>query len=257
MAKANKHLTEELYEMTIGKILVTDLETGLEMYSGSLKSMSVSKSASTTKIRAGEDNVQWMELIGDSEISIEVVDIQAKRDWLALKLGGTLEEQSVEIEAFPKNYKITDSSSSKVITLDHTPVSGQTITVYNKKTNTAIESSKVSLSEKTLTITDSGVNVGDVVYVGSYKHTVEVEAIKIPTASASRDVAITISNPVANAQQKVVYDKVYKFYRANMGTDFTDEATSEKSEGAVSTTFTVLKHTDYEDLGFLAYVPRG
>lgn len=257
MAKANKHLTEELYEMTIGKILVTDLETGLEMYSGSLKSMSVSKSASTTKIRAGEDNVQWMELIGDSEINIEVVDIQAKRDWLALKLGGTLEEQSVEIEAFPKNYKITGSGSSKTITLDHTPVSGQTITVYNKKTNTAIDSSKVSLSEKTLTITETGLNVGDVVYVGSYKYSVEVEAIKIPTVGASRDVAITISNPVANAQQKVVYDKVYKFYRANMGTDFTDEATSEKSEGAVSTTFTVLKHTDYEDLGFLAYVPRG
>lgn len=257
MAKANKHLTEELYEMTIGKILVTDLETGLEMYSGSLKSMSVSKSASTTKIRAGEDNVQWMELIGDSEINIEVVDIQAKRDWLALKLGGTLEQQSVEIEAFPKNYKITNSSSSKTITLDHTPVSGQTITVYNKKTNTAIESSKVSLSGSTLTITDTAVNAGDVVYVGSYKYSVEVEAIKIPTVGASRDVAITISNPVANAQQKVVYDKVYKFYRANMGTDFTDEATSEKSEGAVSTTFSVLKHTDYEDLGFLAYVPRG
>ena len=51
MAKANKFLTEELYDMTIGEILVTDLESGLEMFSGSLKSTNVNKTATKTPVR--------------------------------------------------------------------------------------------------------------------------------------------------------------------------------------------------------------
>ena len=172
MAKANTHLTEELYEMTIGEILVTDLETGIEMYSGSLKSSNVNKTASTTKIRAGRDNVQWMELVGDSEITIEVVDIQAKRDWMALKLGGQLTEQEITVEAFPKNYKV---GASGKITLDHTPVAGQKVAVYNKKTNEPVE---VQLSGNSLTATGGSIEEGDVVFVGSYKYVVTADAIK-------------------------------------------------------------------------------
>ena len=134
MAKANKFLAEELYDMTIGEILVTDLETGMEMFSGSLKSTNVNKTATKTPVRAGRDNTQWLEIVGDSEITVEVTDIQAKRDWLALKLGGTLQSDTVELEAFPKNYKVGGDSGSKEITLSPTPISGQKPIVYNKKT---------------------------------------------------------------------------------------------------------------------------
>lgn len=251
MAKANKFLTEELYDMTIGEILVTDLETGMEMFSGSLKSTNVNKTATKTPVRAGRDNTQWLEIVGDSEITVEVTDIQAKRDWLALKLGGTLQSDTVELEAFPKNYKVGGDSGSKEITLSPTPISGQKPIVYNKKTGEVIEA---SLSGSKLTVTGSA-EVGDTVLVGSYKYSVEAEKVDIPASSNGRDVAITITRPQANAAQKVVCEKVWKFYRASFSTDFADEATAEKSEGAISTSFTVLKHTDHENLGFLAYVP--
>lgn len=247
MATANKFLTEELYDMTIGEILVTDLETGLEMFSGSLKSTNVNKTATKTTVRAGRDNTQFLEIIGDSEITIEVTDIQAKRDWLALKLGGTLETTDVELEAFPKNYKV---GAGKTITLEYTPV-GEKPVVYNKKTGVAIEAS-ISGAELTLT---GEVEAGETVLVGSYKYTVEAEKVDIPASSTGRDVAITITRPQANAAQKVVCEKVWKFYRASFSTDFVDEATSEKSESAIATSFTVLKHTDHDTLGFLAYVP--
>lgn len=247
MAKANKFLTEELYDMTIGEILVTDLETGLEMFSGSLKSTNVNKTATKTPVRAGRDNTQWLEIVGDSEITVEVTDIQAKRDWLALKLGGVLESASIELEAFPKNYRVGDS---KKISLDQTPVGGKPV-VYNKKTGEVIEA---SLSAKELTLTGSA-EVGETVLVGSYKYTVEAEKVDIPASSSGRDVAITITRPQANRAQKVVCEKVWKFYRASFSTDFADEATSEKSESAISTSFTVLKHEDHDTLGFLAYVP--
>lgn len=251
MAKANKFLTEELYDMTIGEILVTDLETGMEMFSGSLKSTNVNKTATKTPVRAGRDNTQWLEIVGDSEITIEVTDIQAKRDWLALKLGGTLQSDTVELEAFPKNYKVGGTGGTKEITLSPAPISGSTPIVYNKKTGEAIEA---SLSGSKLTVTGS-VEVGETVLVGSYKYSVEAEKVDIPASSSGRDVAITITRPQANAAQKVVCEKVWKFYRASFSTDFADEATAEKSESAISTSFTVLKHADHDTLGFLAYVP--
>lgn len=253
MAKANKFLTEELYDMTIGEILVTDLETGLEMFSGSLKSTNVNKTATKTPVRAGRDNTQWLEIVGDSEITVEVTDIQAKRDWLALKLGGVLESATVEIEAFPKNYKVVSGlEEAKEITLEQTPVSGEKPIVYNKKTGVAIEA---TLSGKKLTLTGLDVNVGDTVLVGSYKYSVEAEKVDIPASSSGRDVSITITRPQANRAQKVVCEKVWKFYRASFSTDFADEATSERTESAISTSFTILKHEDHDNLGFLAYVP--
>lgn len=248
MAKANKFLTEELYDMTIGEILVTDLETGLEMFSGSLKSTNVNKTATKTPVRAGRDNTQWLELVGDSEITVEITDIQAKRDWLALKLGGTLKQSTVELEAFPKNYRVGES---KKINLEHSPLSGSTPVVYNKKTGEVIAA---TLSGKELTITN-GVEVGETVLVGSYKYSAQADKVDIPASSSGRDVAITITRPQANGAQKVVCEKVWKFYRASFSTDFADEATAEKSESAISTSFTVLKHTDHDTLGFLAYVP--
>lgn len=247
MAKANKFLTEELYDMTIGEILVTDLESGLEMFSGSLKSTNVNKTATKTPVRAGRDNTQWLEIVGDSEITVEVTDIQAKRDWLALKLGGTLESATIELEAFPKNYRV---GAEGAIDLDQTPVGGAPV-VYNKKTGEVIEA---SLSSKKLTITE-GAEEGDTVLVGSYKYSVQAEKVDIPASSSGRDVSITITRPQSNAAQKVVCEKVWKFYRASFSTDFADEATSEKSEGAISTSFTVLKHSDHDNLGFLAYIP--
>ena len=247
MAKQNKFLTEELYDMTIGEILVTDLETGMEMFSGSLKSTNVNKTATKTAIRAGRDNTQWLEIVGDSEITVEVTDIQAKRDWLALKIGGTLETATVELEAFPKNYKVGEG---KAIDLDQAVV-GVAPVVYNKKTGEVIEA---SVSGKKLTLTGD-VEQGDVVLVGSYKYSVEAEKVDIPASSSGRDVAITITRPQANSAQKVVCEKVWKFYRASFSTDFVDEATSEKSESAISTSFTILKHADHDTLGFLAYVP--
>lgn len=252
MAKANKFLTEELYDMTIGEILVTDLESGMEMFSGSLKSTNVNKTATKTAVRAGRDNTQWLEIVGDSEITVEVTDIQAKRDWLALKLGGTLTNGTVELEAFPKNYKVGGgAASAKEIELEQTPLAGTTPVVYNKKTGATIEA---TLSGKKLTIT-SGAEIGDVVLVGSYKYSATADKVDIPASSSGRDVSITITRPQANRAQKVVCEKVWKFYRASFSTDFVDEATAEKSESAISTSFTILKHEDHDTLGFLAYVP--
>lgn len=249
----NAHLSEELYELTDGEVLVIDRETGMEMYSCSLKSANISKTASKTQIRAGRDNTQWLELVSDSEITVEVVDIQAKRDWLALKLGGKLTKGSVTIRSFPKQYEVKGGlTSAKEVTLDHKISGNEAPMVYNVKTNEKVEA---SYSDGKLTLTGS-VEVGDVVLVGSYKYEVaDAESIEIPASDKGRAVELWLTRPVANSEEKVVFEKVYNFYKASLPTDFTDESTSEKSESAISTTFTVLKDSAKTGLGKLIYVP--
>lgn len=247
MAKANKWLTEVLYESTIGKVLFIDKQTGMELYSASLKSSSVSKSGSKTTVRAGENNVSWLEFINDEEIKISVTDIQSKRDWKALKLGGVLESKSVELHEFPKVYEIKAGE----ITLAETPLSGDVPVVYNSETGEVIES---SLEGKVLTLT--GAEGLTSATVGSYKYSATVEAIDIADSTQPREVEILISSPVANQAHKVVFDKIYHFYRASLPVDFTDENTSERSESAITTELTVLKDPTKDKLGVLVYKPR-
>lgn len=247
MTKTNKWLTETLYESTIGKVLFIDKQTGMELYSASLKSSSVSKSGSKTTVKAGENNVSWLEFINDEEIKISVTDIQSKRDWKALKLGGVLESKSVELHEFPKVYEIKAGK----ITLTETPLSGDVPVVYNSETGEVIES---SLEGKVLTLTETeGLTSAT---VGSYKYSATVEAIDIADSTQPREVEILISSPVANQAHKVVFDKIYHFYRASLPVDFTDENTSERSESAITTELTVLKDPTKDKLGVLVYKPR-
>ena len=53
MDVANKHLMDELYSFTTCDILITDLDTGIELYSGTLKSHELNKTVSKTPIKAG------------------------------------------------------------------------------------------------------------------------------------------------------------------------------------------------------------
>ena len=247
MTKTNKWLTETLYESTIGKVLFIDKQTGMELYSASLKSSSVSKSGSKTTVKAGENNVSWLEFSNDEEIKISVTDIQSKRDWKALKLGGVLESKSVELHEFPKVYEIKAGK----ITLAETPLSGDVPVVYNSETGEVIES---SLEGKVLTLTETeGLTSAT---VGSYKYSATVEAIDIADSTQPREVEILISSPVANQAHKVVFDKIYHFYRASLPVDFTDENTSERSESAITTELTVLKDPTKDKLGVLVYKPR-
>ena len=248
MAKANKWLTETLYESTIGKVLFIDKQTGMELYSASLKSPTISKTGSKTTVKAGENNVSWLEFINDEEIKISVTDIQSKRDWKALKLGGVLESKSVELHEFPKVYEI----KSGKITLAETPLSGDVPVVYNSETGEVIQASLEE--DKVLTLT--GADGLTSATVGSYKYSATAEAIDIADSTQPREVEILISSPVANQAHKVVFDKIYHFYRASLPVDFTDENTSERSESAITTELTVLKDPTKDKLGVLVYKPR-
>ena len=203
--KSNKHFLEELYDLSVANALLIDEETGLELYSVSLETHAINQTAESELVKAGQNNDTFLEIKKDKEITIELVDIQQKRDWEALKLGGQLETRQVKVSAFPRNYTV-GGDDAKEIELEYTPITGSKPVVYNKKTNTPLPDGEVTLSGKKLTITTSDI-------------------------------------------KKVV------FYKVSLGEDFSMEGSSERTKQSTTHTMSVLKHPDYETLGFLAYIP--
>ena len=252
--KSNTHFLEELYDLSVANALLIDEETGLELYSVSLETHAINQTAESELVKAGQNNDTFLEIKKDKEITIELVDIQQKRDWEALKLGGQLETKTVKVSAFPRNYTV-GGTSGKEIELEYTPVTGSKPVVYNKKTNTPLPDGEVTLSGKKLTITTSDINKGDIVFVGSYFHEVEAEAIDIKNDTAAPNMRLELDIPKFGADNKVKYIKKVVFYKVSLGEDFSMEGSSERTKQSTTHTMSVLKHPDYETLGFLAYIP--
>lgn len=252
--KSNTHFLEELYDLSVANALLIDEETGLELYSVSLETHSINQTAESELVKAGQNNDTFLEIKKDKEITIELVDIQQKRDWEALKLGGQLESKKVKVSAFPRNYTV-GGDSTKEIDLEYTPITGSKPVVYNKKTNKPLEDGEVALSGNKLTITSEGINKGDIVFVGSYFHEVQAEAIDIKNDTAAPNMRLELDIPKFGADNKVKYIKKVVFYKVSLGEDFSMEGSSERTKQSTTHTMSVLKHPDYETLGFLAYIP--
>lgn len=267
MAVANPYLMEDLYDFTTVNANIVDLDTGVELFSASLKSHSINKTVTKTPLKAGVGGMTWVELEENDDFTVEIQDLQSKVDMEALKLSGSLPvEKSIELTALPKNYTLTSGGSNKLtITLDQEPIAGQTVTVYRTDNGKPIVSSRVSFSTKTLTIDTSaseetvdGLAAGNVVMVGSYKYNQDnAKVIDIKAEAVGKNVSLTLEQPIYDANKKVKYYKQYHFFRCSLGSEFTSESSTEMSEQPVSSSFTVLKDPTRDTLGFIAYIPVG
>ena len=276
MANANPHMLDELYSFTTCDVLITDLDTGVELYSGTLKSHSINKTSNKTPIKAGIGGITWVELEDSSEITVEIVELRERIDMEALKLSGTAipaEESDFTMMAFPKNYTLGANAGDKFeITLDHnTIINPQTITVYRTDNNTPIIPARVSIAGNVLSIhtgvngadgqpadqtTTDGLAQNDVVLVGSYKYTQDkATVIHINPEMMGTNVSVTLKQPLYGADKKIKMWRQYHFYRCSLGTEFTQESATEFAEQNTSSSFTVLKDPKQEKLGYIAYVP--
>lgn len=275
MANANPHMLDELYSFTTCDVLITDLETGVELYSGTLKSHSINKTSNKTPIKAGIGGITWVELEDSSEITVEIVELRERIDMEALKLSGTAipaEESDFTMMAFPKNYTVPAiGGDSFEITLDHDNlVAGQTITVYRTDNGVPIIPQRVEVAGNVVTIhvsanvggqpvdqtTIQGITQGDVLLVGSYKYQQDkATVIHIDPEQMGTNVSVTLKQPLYGADKKIKMWRQYHFYRCSLGTEFTQESATEFAEQNTSSSFTVLKDPKQEKLGYIAYVP--
>ena len=249
----NNQLLEQLYELKTCNALLISNTTGKEMYTCSLETHQVSQSVSEEDVKAGIDNELFLRLYKDRTITINLTDIQQKRDWFAAKVGSDLEKKLVRVSALPKNYTVASGAEDALeITLDETPVADAP-RVYIKSTGAVVPTENVSVAGKVLTIEHEGINVGDVVYVGSYLYETEAETLAISTDPKTDTYRLELYSPVMDASLTTKYIKRVVFHKCSLGQNWEFNGSTDITKQTTETVLTVMKSDDHDDLGFIAY----
>lgn len=251
----NNHYLDDLYELKVANVVLTDLDTNVELYSASLETHSISAALETEEIKAGQENQTFVVLQKSKTITVELSDVMSKMDWQAAKMNAELNEELVVVSQFPKNYVLKDNSEGGFeFELDHEPYKGILPAFYNKKTKAAIDPSNITLEGKVVTITDgAGLEDGQIVFGSSYKYETTAEVMKIAKADKAKHFRVEMHIPILNSSLELVKTKKIIFHKAAMSGDWSTEGNTEVGKNNMDTTLTILADDNYEDLGYIVY----
>ena len=259
MAKReNSAILEDLLEVSVANFYAYDEKSGLEYYSGTLESHELSASAETEEIKGGQGNNVIASIDKAKELTLKIVDVVARQDIEALKLGGEIKAVGSDIvDAFhmPKNYTVTEELSTKSITLDAVPKAGEEVLVYNNKTKKVIESSKVQISGNKVTITDPAIKAGDTVWVTGFKYQALAtdKYAEISSTAFAPTLFVVVEVPLFDTDMSIVATKQYLFPRAKMDSAVTISGQSEKTKNTRETSLKILKDPSVDYLGRVVY----
>lgn len=259
MAKReNSAILEDLLEVSVANFYAYDEKSGLEYYSGTLESHELSASAETEEIKGGQGNNVIASIDKAKELTLKIVDVVARQDIEALKLGGEIKAVGSDIvDAFhmPKNYTVTEELSTKSITLDAVPKAGEEVLVYNNKTKKVIESSKVQISSNKVTITDPAIKAGDTVWVTGFKYQALAtdKYAEISSTAFAPTLFVVVEVPLFDTDMSIVATKQYLFPRAKMDSAVTISGQSEKTKNTRETSLKILKDPSVDYLGRVVY----
>ena len=245
MAEKSMKVREEEFLLSVADVLLIDLESGMEYATATLASHNISQSVDTSEIRAGRNNAVIATLESNKTITVEVEDVHANRDWLAIAMDAELvEKEQFDVVVLPQTLKVENGA----VKLSRTPKSGETILAYNKATGEAVN---IAVDGKA-----TDVEEGTIVLVASYKSTAtKADVMEIGGEGAGRGFAMYLEESVFNNNMKVIATKTTYFPRVVPESSFTMEGSSELAEQNMTYTFTVSQGEGQTYLGQIIYVP--
>lgn len=258
MAKIqNDYLLEDLMELSVANFYSYDTTNGLEYYSGTLESHELSKSMDSEKIRAGQSNDTIATIDKNTEVSLKIVDVCARQDLQALKLGGKIEKVTLSDNVYayhmPKNYDVT---TGKVITLDVIPKEGEEVAIYNNKTKEKLViTTDYTIADGVITIVADDILVGETVFVTGFYYKAPETAKYFEIKEGSVPTMLTVIEvPLFNTDTEIVAMKQYIFPRTKMNASVTVKGQTEKTKNAEETSIDILKDPSVNYLGRVIYL---
>ena len=258
MAKIqNDYLLEDLMELSVANFYCYDTKNGLEYYSGTLESHELAKSMESEKIRAGQSNDTIATIDKNTEVSLKTVDVCARQDLQALKLGGKIAKVTLSDNVYayhmPKNY---DVATGNVITLDAVPKEGEEVAVYNNKTKEKlVVTTDYTIEDGVITIVDADILVGETVFVTGFYYKAPETAKYFEIKEGSVPAMLTVIEvPLFNTDTEIVAMKQYIFPRTKMNASVTVTGQTEKTKNAEETSIDILKDPSVNYLGRVIYL---
>ena len=240
--------TQEELLLSVADVLLIDNKSGLEYASATLASHNISQSVDSSEIRAGRKNAVICTLESNKTITVEVEDVHANRDWIAIAMDAELGEKD-DFEARHLPVKLVVGDGLKV-TLPKEPKNPAEVKFFDAQRQ-EVTATPGTGAEFTLT----GVQKGDVVETSSFVHVVPAaDVMEIGGEGQGRSFSMFLEETVMNNDMEVIATKTTFFPRVVPDSSFTMEGTSELAEQNVTYTFTVVQADGFDYLGQIYYV---
>ena len=253
MARQEEELLLSVADVTL--IELTSGSEGAEYATASLKSHNISQTVDTSEIRAGRKNAVIATLESNKTITVEIEDVHANRDWLAIAMDGVMQaDQTVEVRVLPQKLTVQQDTEQGplYITLSKAPKIASDISVIHK--GKTLGSDDFGVDGVKVTITAAAVRKDDVVEVMSYVHTATADVITVGGAGQGRAFAMYLEESVFNNDMQVIATKTTYFPRVVPESSFSMSGSSELAEQNMTYTFTVAQAEGKDFLGQIFYV---
>ena len=247
MARQEEELLLSVADVVLIELIRGEEQQGVEYATASLKSHNISQTVDTSEIRAGRKNAVIATLESNKTITVEIEDVHANRDWLAIAMDGKMEEgQTVEVRVLPQKLTVASDLS---ITLAKVP-KGSKVEVFRAN---AVDPVEVTIDENGKgTVADA--SAGEVVQVASYLHDTTADVITIGGEGQGRAFAMYLEESVFNNDMQVIATKTTYFPRVVPESSFSMSGSSELAEQNMTYTFTVAQAEGKDFLGQIFYV---
>ena len=246
MARQEEELLLSVADVTLIE-LTSGSNEGYEYATASLKSHNISQTVDTSEIRAGRKNAVIATLESNKTITVEIEDVHANREWLAIAMDGEMAKgQAVEVRVLPQ--KLTVGTDNK-IEIKKAPI-GSKVTVFRANAEEPIE---VTIDESGKG-TVAGAAAGEVVQVMSYLHATTADVITVGGEGQGRAFAMYLEESVFNNDMQVIATKTTYFPRVVPESSFSMSGSSELAEQNMTYTFTVAQAEGKDYLGQIFYV---
>lgn len=251
--------TQEELLLSVADVLLIDNKSGLEYASATLASHNISQSVDSSEIRAGRKNAVICTLESNKTITVEVEDVHANRDWIAIAMDAELVEQQQAFDARHLPVKLVlakqGTGADLTVTLPKEPKDAAAVKFFNSKRE---EVTPDSNADGVFTFTESDtLKAGDVLETSSFVYVVapkEADVMEIGGEGVGRSFSMFLEETVMNNDMEVIATKTTFFPRVVPDSSFTMEGTSELAEQNVTYTFTVVQADGYDYLGQIYYV---
>ena len=239
--------TQEELLLSVADVLLIDNKSGLEYASATLASHNISQSVDSSEIRAGRKNAVICTLESNKTITVEVEDVHANRDWIAIAMDAELQGKTAfDARHLPVKLVVDDSLKVK---LPKTPKNPDEVKFFNAE-RADVTAAAGADGEFTLT----GVQKGDVVETSSFVYVADVDVMEIGGEGVGRSFSMFLEETVMNNDMEVIATKTTFFPRVVPDSSFTMEGTSELAEQNVTYTFTVVQADGFDYLGQIYYI---
>ena len=248
MARKEEELLLSVADVVLVELIRGEEQQGVEYATASLKSHNISQTVDTSEIRAGRKNAVIATLESNKTITVEIEDVHANREWLAIAMDGKIEssKKPVEVRVLPQKITVPTTLDIKLAKAPNTETINIVVDGVQKE---------VEVSEGVISAEAHGAAAGKVIEVMSYKHNAAAaDIITIGGEGQGRAFAMYLEESVFNNDMKVIATKTTYFPRVVPESSFSMSGSSELAEQNMTYTFTVTQAEGKEFLGQVFYV---